>query len=260
MRREIRQKEEKEKMRNILYIAGSILGIAIIAFVITFVVYGNKMEEQSVIDTEKFANLVRENTNTQLTSTQMGKNVEESKNEIQNTVKEEAKNTTEKKEKKESNNIIEKENTQSSKEESKKEEQENKISFIKPIEGELVKDYAKDKLVYSETLKEWTTHLGWDIKADKTSVVKASCEGKVKSIKNDPRYGLSVIIEHQDGYETLYANLLSSEFVEVGEEIKQGDSIGTVGNSGAFEIADETHLHFEITKNNECVDPNTLIK
>ena len=134
------------------------------------------------------------------------------------------------------------------------------VKFIKPVEGEISKQYAKDNLLYSTTLEEWTTHLGIDIKADKTSVVKASADGKIKSIKNDPRYGLSIIIEHQNGYETLYANLLTSEFVEVGEEVKQSQNIGTVGNTATFEILDEPHLHFEITKDGEALDPNQFIK
>lgn len=264
MRREIRRKEEKEKNRNILYIAGSLIGIAIIVFAITFVVYGNKMEQQSIIDTEKFATLIGESSNTQVISTQMGKTIQESKNEIVNNVEQEtqdSKKETKKETNKETNvnkdtNIKKETNTDNTKQEVKQKE----LTFIKPVEGEIMKDYAKDKLLYSETLKEWTTHLGWDIKADKTTVVKASEKGKVKSIKNDPRYGLSVIIEHQDGYETLYANLLSSEFVEVGESVKQGDSIGTVGNSAIFEIIDEAHLHFEIMKNSEQIDPNQFIK
>lgn len=263
MRREIRRKEENEKKRNILYIGGSLIGIAIIVFAITFVVYGNKMEEQSIIDTEKFAGLVEQTTNTaQVTSTQMGKTVEESKNEIQNTVNEGTKNnkvvTENKKEETQKEENSKKEETKT--ENKKQEVKQKELTFTKPVDGEIIKDYAKDKLLYSETLKEWTTHLGWDIKADKTTVVKACAEGRVKSIKNDPRYGLSIIIEHQDGYQTLYANLLSSEFVEVGESVKQGDSIGTVGNTAVFEIADEPHLHFEITKNSEQLDPNQFIK
>ena len=56
-----------------------------------------------------------------------------------------------------------------------------------PVEGEIIKELSKDTLVYSETLKEWITHLGIDIKAEKTSVVKAAEAGTVKSIKNDPK-------------------------------------------------------------------------
>ena len=122
------------------------------------------------------------------------------------------------------------------------------------------KEFAKENLVYSDTLKEWVTHLGVDIKADKATVVKAACEGTVKDIKNDPRYGLTVIIEHTNGYKTVYANLLTTEFVSEGEKVKQGQTVGTVGDTGVYEIVDEPHLHFEILKDNENVNPAEYIK
>ena len=263
MRREIRRQEEEKKMHNLLYVGGSLLAIAVIAFAIVFFIYGNNMEKQSILDTQKFSSLVEENTNTQQASTQMGKTIEESQNQTITENKTETKSNTQTKQTKTDTKKQTETKKEEVKQETKKDEQqENKqeIKFTKPIDGEIVKEYAKDNLVYSETLEEWTNHLGWDIKADKTTVVKSSAIGKVKSIKNDPRYGLSIIIEHQDGYETLYSNLLSTEFVTVGEEVKQGQSIGTVGNTAAFEIADTAHLHFEITKNGENVDPSTLVK
>ena len=61
-------------------------------------------------------------------------------------------------------------------------------------------------------------------------------------------------------YQTLYANLLTTEFVSEGEEVKTGQTIGTVGDSAIYEIVDEPHLHFEILKNNENVDPSEYIK
>ena len=134
------------------------------------------------------------------------------------------------------------------------------ISFIMPVKGEVTKEFAKDNLVYSDTLEEWVTHLGIDIKADKTTVVKATADGTVKSIKNDPRYGLTVVVSHDNGYESVYSNLLTSEFVVEGEKISQGQSIGTVGNSAVFEIADDSHLHFELLKDSNYVDPTVLIK
>lgn len=94
----------------------------------------------------------------------------------------------------------------------------------------------------------------------KTDVVKAVADGKVKSIKNDPRYGLTVVIEHQNGFESIYSSLLTAEFITVGEEIKQGSTIATVGNTATFEIADTTHLHFEMKKDGQNVDPNIYIK
>ena len=96
---------------------------------------------------------------------------------------------------------------------------------------------------------------GIDIKADKTTVVKAAEKGTVKSIKNDPRYGLTIVIEHDSGYQTVYSNLLTAEFVVAGEKVEKGQTIGTVGNTATFEITDEPHLHFEILKDGEYVDP-----
>ena len=140
------------------------------------------------------------------------------------------------------------------------EEQKQELSFAKPVEGEIMKDFAKDNLIYSNTLEEWSTHTGIDIKADKTTVVNASEAGTVKSIKNDPRYGLTIVLEHTDGYETVYSNLLTSEFVVEGEKVEKGQALGTVGNTAAFEIADEPHLHFEILKDSVAIDPSIYIK
>lgn len=139
-------------------------------------------------------------------------------------------------------------------------ETKKEITFIKPTDGDIICEYAKDNLIYSETLKEWITHTAVDIKADKTSVIKAAADGIVKSIVNDPRYGLTVVIEHDDGYETVYSNLLTAEFVVEGEEVTQGQTIGTAGNTASFESSMECHLHFELMKNGEYLDPTIYFK
>ena len=84
---------------------------------------------------------------------------------------------------------------------------------------------------------------------------RASERGKIESIKNDPRYGLTVVISHNEGYETVYSNLLTAEFVVVGEEVAQGQTIGTAGNTAAFESNMECHLHFELLKDGEYINP-----
>jgi murein DD-endopeptidase MepM/ murein hydrolase activator NlpD len=139
-------------------------------------------------------------------------------------------------------------------------ETKEELKFVAPVSGEISKDFAKDTLIYSNTLEEWTTHLGIDIKAPKTTIVVAAEKGTVESIKNDPRFGLTVIIEHEDSYKTVYANLLTTEFVAEDEKVEKGQSIGTVGNSAVFEIADEPHLHFEMIKDGEYVDPKLFLK
>lgn len=144
--------------------------------------------------------------------------------------------------------------------ESEPKEIKKEISFIKPTEGEVICEFAKDNLIYSETLKEWITHTGIDIKADKTSVIKAATDGIIKTIVNDPRYGLTITIEHDEGYETVYSNLLTAEFVVEGEEVTQGQTIGTAGNTASFESSMESHLHFELLKDGEYVDPTIYLK
>ena len=139
-------------------------------------------------------------------------------------------------------------------------ETKKEISFTKPTEGEIICEYAKDNLIYSETLKEWITHTAIDIKADKTSVIKSAADGIIKSIVNDPRYGLTVVIGHDEGYETVYSNLLTAEFIVVGEEVTQGQTIGTAGNTASFESEMECHLHFELLKDGEYLDTSIYLK
>lgn len=134
-------------------------------------------------------------------------------------------------------------------------------SFIKPCNGEIIRTYSMDSLVYSDTLQEWITHRGIDIKGEMYQEVRATQSGTIKSIKNDPRYGTSIIIEHKNGFKTVYSCLLGTrDGLEENQEVKQGDVIGKIGNSGVFETADGAHLHFEMLKDDEYVNPNIYIK
>ena len=98
------------------------------------------------------------------------------------------------------------------------------------------------------------------IKAEKTSIVTASEKGIVESIKNDPRYGLTITISHNNGFKTIYSNLLTTEFVSENEEVEKGQTIGTIGETASFEIADVPHLHFEMYKDGELVNPTIYFK
>ena len=196
---------------------------------------------------------------TQTTGSTISKTIEEVQNEIINKVEQNTiENSVE-------NEIVEKVNSQEIEvpqeiEEQPKEEIKKELAFGYPVDGEILRDFAMEELIFSETLDEWTVHQGVDIKAARTTVVKAAEEGTITAIKNDPRFGLTVIIEHQDGFKTVYSNLLTTEFVTEDEKVEKGQSIGTVGNSAVFEIADEPHLHFEMLKNGEYVDPKLYLK
>lgn len=252
-----------------IIVFSTIIVIAIIAFIVAYVLYSRRLNAQakSINNTQKISSAVENNMinmieNTEEASSSIGKSVNEMENTIENTLSNETtermavntSNIEKKTESKQTSNVDKSVNTQEI------EEPIKDPSFIQPVEGEKIKDYSKDNLIYSATLDEWTTHLGIDFAAEKTDVVKAAADGKIKSIKNDPRYGLTVVIEHSNGFESIYSSLLTAEFVNIGEEVKQGQTIATVGNTARFEIADETHIHFEIKKDGINVDPNIYIK
>lgn len=280
MRRDARKNNKSVNDKIIRY---SVLGVLFLAIVIVAVLSFNKNdnskdETRSIEDMAKITGNYTENSES--ASTDIGKSVEESKKEISNNSTNQNNNVTTKNNttkvtssnssnttnntksvvktnSAKTNSITTKTNAETTK---KTETPKKELSFQKPVDGEVFREFAKENLIYSETLKEWTTHTGIDIKADKTTVVKSCEAGTVKSIKNDPRYGLTVVIEHDDGFQSVYANLLTSEFVVEGEKVDKGQSIGTVGNTGVFESADEPHLHFEILKDSIQVDPKVYIK
>lgn len=278
MRRESRRIEQGFETKKALYISGSILAVAIIGFVVAFLSYGNGNDstnyEIAKIDTNIIEDRIE---NTQATGTEFGRTVNEMENVTENVTKYAVNTSKQEKEEKENKTSEKSTNTKSQNTQTKnttKEQTQTKTdsstkqntkktenpTFKNPVEGEVIKEYAKDKLVYSNTLGEWIVHGGIDIKANKTTVVKASAEGTVKSIKNDPRYGLTVIVEHSNGFTSVYSNLLTAEFVVEGEKVKQGQTIGTVGTTATFEISDEPHLHFEIRKDGNSLDPTLYLK
>lgn len=275
MRRERRNfGRNNSENKKVLYIGGGIIALCIIAAIAISILFsGNDNSSKLAKFNTSIVDSYGANTlGTEETSSQMGRTVNEMQEEETNEIENEISNssTDDVNDEKEQDpkkyavntSTVNKEN-ETKKEESEKEEvkQEEKKDpeFKMPVEGEILRAYAKDNLVYSATLDEWVTHNGIDIAAEKTTVVKSAADGTVKSIKNDPRYGLTVVIEHQNGFSSVYSNLLTAEFVEEGEEIKQGDTIGTVGNTATFEIADESHLHFEILKDSQNVDPELYI-
>ena len=297
IRRKVRN-NQNEDMGNKIIKYATIAVVILTIIVIGLLVYSQSMTEEikeGTLSSDQLASLVnRTNENiqseegTESTATEMGKTVEEVQNELENKTKDNTVNTVTENTTSNSTNSVTGKNTLNTNkntntsttktnktkntlttsvtENNKKAEEETKqeavqeLKFIKPVEGEIVKEYSKENLIFSETLQEWTVHTGVDIKADKTTVVKAAEAGTVKSIKNDPRYGLTIVIEHQNGFQTVYANLLTSEFVVEGEKVEKEQSLGTVGNTAAFESAEESHLHFEILKDNIQVDPNIYLK
>ncbi len=274
-KRNERKEEEKIKWGKLIsfVIAIILLGVAIAISMsqentvgeMSYSNLKNNSNNTTVLPTEEASSELSKNVNEVLMANTInetgGDNEEENDNEI-----DEIKNSLETNANTAQNNITEKNGTiekeQNKQEETNKvnEDKAQEIKFIYPIEGEVIKEFAKDSLIYSETLEEWVTHTGIDIKAERATVVKSVADGTVKSIKNDPRFGLTVTIEHSDGYTSSYSSLLTAEFVKEGEKVTQGQTIGTVGNSAVFEVAQDNHLHFELLKDGSNINPEMYLK
>ena len=95
-------------------------------------------------------------------------------------------------------------------------------------------------------------HYGMDFTAPTGTVIYATGDGVIKSVKKSRRgYGNHIVMDHGFGYETLYGHM--SKFnVRRGQKVKRGDIIGYVGNTGT---STAPHLHYEVWKDGKKINP-----
>ncbi|MFC7525857.1 M23 family metallopeptidase [Parapedobacter sp. GCM10030251] len=98
-------------------------------------------------------------------------------------------------------------------------------------------------------------HAGIDFAAPVGTPIYATGNGKIEAAGTDGGYGRRIIINHGYSYKTLYGHM-SRFAVRVGQQVKRGDLIGYVGNTG---ISTGPHVHYEVHKNNEPVNPINFI-
>lgn len=110
---------------------------------------------------------------------------------------------------------------------------------------------VKNPQITSKYGSRWgTTHRGIDIvSSDRT--IRAADNGKVTFAGTKPSYGNVVIIDHGNGYETLYAHMKEIS-VKKGDVVQKGDKLGIMGSTGN---STGVHLHFEIHKNGKHQNP-----
>jgi murein DD-endopeptidase MepM/ murein hydrolase activator NlpD len=98
-------------------------------------------------------------------------------------------------------------------------------------------------------------HRGIDIAAPAGAPIKAAQSGTVIFSGHLSGYGNTIILEHAGGYRTLYGHA-SKNLVKEGELISAEQVIGEVGSSGRSR---GTHLHFELQKGGERIDPREFL-
>ena len=135
---------------------------------------------------------------------------------------------------------------------------ENK--FLMPLDGKTGTGHSGGELVKYEALGEWRTHDGIDILGEVGSEIKASADGKIVSVTNDPLWGTVVEILHEGNVATIYSGLAPEVPVKAEDKVKAGDIIGTLGETNLAEVDKEAHLHFAMKENGKFIDPMTKIK
>jgi murein DD-endopeptidase MepM/ murein hydrolase activator NlpD len=130
-----------------------------------------------------------------------------------------------------------------------------------PAEGVIAKGHDATIQVWSETMGDYRVHLGIDIATEEGAPVFAAADGKIEKIWDDALMGRCVAISHGDEIYTFYKNLNATlaEDLEVGSTVKKGQKIGKVGETAISELADEPHLHIEMTVNGLAVDPQDYL-
>ncbi len=128
--------------------------------------------------------------------------------------------------------------------------------FGQPLTGTGQMGWPLDGGYVSDTFISDRNHKGLDIAAPEGTEIYAAEEGEVVSAGwNSGGYGNVVMIEHPDGYATVYGHMISVYAVE-GEYVQKGQLIGFVGNTGNS-FGD--HCHFEVRYQGICYDPASFL-
>lgn len=140
------------------------------------------------------------------------------------------------------------------KENNREEERVSKFdpdSFSRPAVGEIVQGFE-----WVKNDETWRLHSGTDIGLPLRSSVMAAAEGVVKEITSTPEGGLLMVLDHGDGWESVYGNL-EEVAVKKGDRIIKGMIIGTSGAKCCNSMKEG--FHFGINHNQKPVDPGDII-
>ena len=119
-------------------------------------------------------------------------------------------------------------------------------SFIRPYHGKISSRYGTRKL-----FGRYEMHYGVDFSGPRGDPISASDGGVVVFAGTKPGYGLCVIIDHENGYKTVYGHC-SKLHVKVGQTVGQGEHIANIGSTGR---STGNHVHFEIQVNGVAKNP-----
>ena len=128
--------------------------------------------------------------------------------------------------------------------------------FIPPSSGAIIKGFSISP-IFDETMGDWRSHGGTDYALSENEEVKAVANGIISKVVSDPNWGYIVEADCGD-YTVRYCGLLQGTTPKIGMVISQGDSVGKVGRIPC-ESAQESHVHIEVLKADDRLNPQNIL-
>jgi len=119
----------------------------------------------------------------------------------------------------------------------------------------VLEPFSGTELVKSSTTGYWQTHNGTDIAAEVGAEVYSVSSGEVVDVSNDPLWGVTVTVDHHNGFVSKYCSLGSDLSVQKGDTVASGQLIGAVSQTADIESASDPHLHIELKHHDSFIDP-----
>lgn len=128
-----------------------------------------------------------------------------------------------------------------------------------PVLGDIVMDYSVDHVIYDKTLDQYRINDTLCIAADLGTEVRAAADGMVSSITSTKVDGKRVVIDHGNGWLTTYTQLQDTVPVEVGDVVRKGQAIGSVGDPSIYGVSLGQHLGFSVSKDAKTMNPKDIL-
>ncbi len=130
-----------------------------------------------------------------------------------------------------------------------------------PINGDVLLKYSPDQVIYFKTLEQFRTNPALIIDAKIGAEVNSAATGIITSIKKVDETGVTVTVNIGSGYSLIYGQMEKDSLkFKVGDVVNKGDVLGTVAKPTMYYSVEGSNLYFMVEKDNDTVDPLTLLK
>ncbi|MDR3051444.1 MAG: M23 family metallopeptidase [Oscillospiraceae bacterium] len=129
-----------------------------------------------------------------------------------------------------------------------------------PLAGETLRPHNAAAPVYQRTLGAWAVHLGVDIAGQPGDAVTSAGSGTVSAAYADALLGNVLEVSHPGGWLARYAGLATLDLLRVGDPVQAGQLLSHLGENPPQEGEDAPHLHFELLRDGQWVNPQDYIR